>query len=265
MMYLNSLVTPQPQNHAVCYANDFHESFEGSGNPAPLPSPSLGNPHRKSAPPVDERLAERMRIARELHDTLLQGFLAASMQLHAAVESLNPNCAEKKQFDRAIELVEGAIEEGRCAIQGLRSPQIESASLTEALARVPGDLGFPSDAGFRIVVLGTEKNLRAGLLEEIYRIGREAIANACRHSQAKAIEMEVEYRPTELRIAVRDNGRGIASQDLQWERNGHWGLRGMRERAERIGARLHLWSNAALGTEVELCVPAGIAFDQADA
>jgi signal transduction histidine kinase len=264
-MYLNSLVAPQSQNHTVRYASDFHESFEGSGNPALLPGLSPGNFPRKSAAPADERLAERTRIAQELHDTLLQGSLAALMQLHAAVESLSPDCPEKKRFDRAIELMEGAIEEGRRAIQGLRSPQIESASLAEALARVPGDLGFPSDSGFRMVVLGTEKSLRAELLEEIYRIGREAIANACRHSQAEAIEMEVEFRSTELRIAVRDNGRGIASQDLQWGRNGHWGLRGMRERAERIGARLHLWSSAALGTEVELCVPAGIAFDQADA
>lgn len=264
-MYSNSSVAPEPQNHAVCYARDFYDNFEGSGNPAPLPRPSLGNLPRKSAAPVDERLAERTRIAQELHDTLLQGFLAASMQLHAALDSLSPDCAEKKQFDRAIELMERAIEEGRCAIQGLRSPHFEKASLADALARVPGDLGFPSDSGFRMVVLGTEKNLRAGLLEEIYRIGREAIANACRHSQAEAIQMEVEYRPTELRIAVRDNGRGIASQDLQWGRNGHWGLRGMRERAEKIGARLHLWSSAAVGTEVELCVPAGIAFDQAEA
>jgi signal transduction histidine kinase len=264
-MYLDRLVTSQLHNHAVSYASEFLEKFGSSGNPALVVSASLGNPSRKSLEPVDERLEERTRIAQDLHDTLLQGFLAASMQLHAAVDSLSPDCAEKKQFDRAVQLVELAIEEGRCAIQGLRSPQSHSASLSEALARVPCDLGFPSDAGFRMVVLGTEKNLRAGLLEEIYRIGREAIANACRHSQAKAIEMEVEYRPTELRLAVRDNGCGIGSQDLQWGRNGHWGLRGMRERAERIGARLHLWSSTALGTEVELCVPAGIAFDQAEA
>jgi len=86
--------------------------------------------------------------------------------------------------------------------------------------------------------------------------------NACRHSQASDIEVEVEYRPTELRIAVRDNGCGIVPQDLQWERNGHWGLLGIRERAERICARLRLWSTVAIGTEVELCVPGRVAFVQ---
>jgi signal transduction histidine kinase len=98
--------------------------------------------------------------------------------------------------------------------------------------------------------------------DEVYRIGSEAIANACRHSQARDIEVEVEYRPTELRIAVRDNGCGIDPQDLQWGRSGHWGLQGMRERAERIGARLRPWSRVGLGTEVELCVPGRVAFEQ---
>jgi signal transduction histidine kinase len=104
--------------------------------------------------------------------------------------------------------------------------------------------------------------LKLGLHDEVYRIGREAIVNAYRHSQARVIETEVEYRPTDLRIAVRDNGCGIDPQDLKWGRNGHWGLQGMRERAERIGARLRLWSRVALGTEVELCVPGQIAFAQ---
>lgn len=86
--------------------------------------------------------------------------------------------------------------------------------------------------------------------------------NACRHSQATEIEIEVEYHPTELRIAVRDNGCGIDPQELQWGRDGHWGLQGMRERAERIGARLRLSSKVALGTEIELRVPGRVAFQQ---
>jgi signal transduction histidine kinase len=104
--------------------------------------------------------------------------------------------------------------------------------------------------------------LRAGLCDEVYRIGREAIVNACRHSKAKAIEMDIEYWPTELRIAVRDNGCGIDPQNLKWGRDGRWGLPGMRERAERIGARLRILSKVALGTEVELCVPNYVAFEQ---
>jgi signal transduction histidine kinase len=121
-------------------------------------------------------------------------------------------------------------------------------------------MGFPSAVGFRVVVHGREKELRAELSDEVYRIVREAIVNACLHSRAGDIEAEVEYRHTELRIAVRDNGCGIDPQDLRWGRNGHSGLQGMRERAERIGARLRLLSGVALGTEVELCVPNRVAF-----
>ena len=186
------------------------------------------------------------------------------MQLHAAVDRLSPNCAEKQQLAGVVQLVDRALDEGRSALQGLRSPRNRTPSLSEAFARVPNDLGFRSEAGFRVVVLGTEKKLRAGLLHEVYRIGREAIVNACRHARAKEIETEVEYRATELRIVVRDNGCGIGPQDLQWEKIGHWGLRGMRERADGIGARLRLWSEAALGTEVELRVPGRIAFEHAE-
>jgi signal transduction histidine kinase len=260
-MYFDSVVTPQPRSNALCSARNSIEMSLDGGFRTPSLSASVDKCRKNPPAPVDERLEERTRIAQELHDTLLQGFLAASMQLHAAVDRLSPDFADKQQFDRVVQLVDRAIEEGRCSLQGVQAPHGQIGSLGEAFARVPNDLGFTSEAGFRVVVLGPEKKLRAGLLDEIYRIGREAIVNACRHSQAKEIETEVEYRPSELRIAVRDNGRGIASQELQWERAGHWGLRGMRDRAERMGARLHLWSSSAVGTEVELCVPGRVAFE----
>ena len=263
-MSSNGLVTSKLRCSTPRYAADFVEMPGERGNHGILSNASLCKPARICQPHNDERLAERTRIARELHDTLLQGFLAASMQLHAAVDRLLPESTEKQQFERVTQMVDRALEEGRCALEGLRSPHHRIASLGDAFARIPNDLGLPSQAGFRVVVVGVEKKLKAGLLDEVYRIGREAIVNACRHSHAKEIEAEVEYRPTELRIAVRDNGRGIGPRDLQLERAGHWGLRGMRERAERIGARLHLWSNAALGTEVELCVPGRVAFEQVE-
>jgi len=211
----------------------------------------------------EERLADRTRIAQELHDTLLQGFFSVSMQLHDAVDQLPPNCASAKQrFGDVILLLDRVLEQGRCAVQGLRSPGECISSLGEAFAGVPNDLGFPPADRFRVVVHGKERELRADLRDEVYRIGREAIVNACRHSRARDIEAEVRYRPTELRIAVRDNGCGIDPHDLRWGRNGHWGLQGMRERADRIGARLRLWSSVALGTEVELSVPGRVAFEQ---
>jgi signal transduction histidine kinase len=207
------------------------------------------------------RLMERKRIAQELHDTLLQGFLGVSMQLHATVDDLSPDSSERKRLTDALRLLDRVLEQGRSAVEGLRSPTEHIASLGDAFAGVRTDLGLPSAIGFRVVVHGKERGLRAGLSEEVYRIGREAIINAYRHSGAKDIETEVEFRPSELRIAVRDNGCGIDPQELQWGRNGHWGLQGMRERAERIGAQIRLWSKVALGTEVELCVPGQVAFE----
>jgi signal transduction histidine kinase len=213
--------------------------------------------------PLDARandlLAERTRIAQELHDTLLQGFFAVSMQLHAAADGLPEDSVAKVRFSSALDAMDRVLEDGRRTVQGLRSPQ-EHSSLGQALAGVPNDLCLPEGVTFRVVVIGRERELRPGLSHELYRIGREAIVNAYRHSRAKHIETEIEYRRAELRIAVRDNGCGIDPRELQWGRPGHWGLQGMRERAERIGARLRLLSKVALGTEVELCVPSRVAF-----
>jgi signal transduction histidine kinase len=203
---------------------------------------------------------ERTRIAQDLHDTLLQGFLAAAMQLHVAVDSLPPDCPAKRRFTNVLHTMDRAVEEGRRAIEGLRSPYSNFASLGRALAGVPNDLGLPPAVEFRVIVEGRQRELRAGLGDQLYRIGREAIFNAYRHAQAKRIETEIEYRPTGLRIAVRDDGCGIDPGLLQ--RAGHWGLSGMRERAERMGAQLRILSRIALGTEIELSVPSRIAFEQ---
>jgi signal transduction histidine kinase len=210
----------------------------------------------------EELLGERTRIAQELHDTLLQGFFAVSMQLHEAVDHLPADFAAKARFNDLVLVMERVLEEGRLAVQGLRSLHDRLPSLGKAFAGVPIDLGLPSAVGFRVVVEGRQRELREELRDEVYRIGREAIVNAYRHSRAKDIETEIEYRGSELRITVRDNGCGIDPQELKWGRNGHWGLRGMRERAERIGARLRILSRVALGTEVELCVPGRLAFEQ---
>jgi len=96
--------------------------------------------------------------------------------------------------------------------------------------------------------------------DEVYRIGREALINAFRHSSAQNIELELEYAAAQLRLLVRDDGCGIDPDVLRAGREGHWGLPGMRERAERIGAHFHVWSSSTAGTEVELSVPSQIAF-----
>jgi signal transduction histidine kinase len=212
-------------------------------------------PDASVAAPNEERLAERTRIAQDLHDTLLQGFFAVSMQLRAALNTLPEDCAERPRLSTVMQLLDRVLEEGRYFLEGLRSPNERKTSLGKAFARVPNDLGLSSVVGFRVIVLGTERELSVSLCDDIYRIVREAIVNAYRHSGAKDIETEIEYRASDLRFAVRDNGCGIDPQDLQWGKNGHWGLQGMRERADRIGGRLRVLSRSELGTEIELRVP----------
>jgi signal transduction histidine kinase len=153
---------------------------------------------------------------------------------------------------------------GKPPLQLHWAEQREILSLGQALAAVPNELGLFSAIRFRVLVKGRERELSDWLRDEIYRIGREAIINAIRHSCGKVVEAEIEYRATGLSLFVRDNGCGIDPQQLQWGRNRHRGLQGMRERAERIGGRLRILSRVALGTEVELCVPGRDAFVQSE-
>jgi signal transduction histidine kinase/ligand-binding sensor domain-containing protein len=212
----------------------------------------------------EERLAERTRIAQDLHDTLLQGVISASMQLHVAVDRLPDDSKAKPPLGRILQLMGQVIEEGRNAVRGLRSSHNDSLNLEQAFSRIRQELTLQNEAeektGFRVIVEGRPRPLRPIIHDEVYRIGREALLNAFRHSQAKNIEVEVEYAASRLRLLVRDNGRGIAAHVLQSGRDGHWGLPGMRERAERIGARLKLRSRVATGTEIELSVPGYVAF-----
>jgi signal transduction histidine kinase len=122
------------------------------------------------------------------------------------------------------------------------------------------ELAVPSNTDFRVIVEGEPRPLHPVLRDEIYRIGREALVNAFRHSCATSIEVELEYESKRLHMSVRDNGRGIDPHVLRSGRDGHWGLAGMRERAERIGGEFHVWSSASAGTEIELSVPARVAF-----
>jgi signal transduction histidine kinase len=209
-----------------------------------------------------ERLAERTRVAQDLHDTLLQGFLSASLQLHVAVDGLPADAPETPRLRRVQQLMATVVEEGRNAVRGLRTPAQKIAGgddLAEALARVPQELGL-GESGLRIVVEGPARSLRPLIRDEVYRIGREALVNAFQHAEAKAIEVEIEFAAGALRVLVRDDGRGIDPEVLRAGREGHWGLSGMRERAEEMGARLKVWSRERAGTEVELSVPGAIAF-----
>ena len=213
----------------------------------------------------EERLAERTRIAQELHDTLLQGFLSASMQVHVVADRLPDDSTIKPALTRAVQLMRQVIEEGRNTLRGLRSQDRGSSDLAHAFSQIPQELGSRDvdrmQAAFRVIVDGQQRPLRPLLRDEVYRIGREALINAFRHSRASHIEIELDYAYGRFRVVVRDDGSGIDQRTLQTGRDGHWGLSGMRERAERIGARLHVLSKAFVGTEVELDIPAEIAFE----
>jgi ligand-binding sensor domain-containing protein/signal transduction histidine kinase len=208
----------------------------------------------------EERLAERTRIAQELHDTLLQGVISASMQLHVVADQIPADSKAKPTLERILGLLGRVTEEGRNTVGGLRTRQDNCLDLGRAFSEIKEELAGPDDVAFHVTVEGQSRSLHPLIGDEIYGIGREALTNAFRHAQAKKIEVELEYTSLGLRALFRDNGIGFDSQVLEFGRDGHWGLLGMRERAKRIGARLRVFSRPMAGTEVELIVPGEIAF-----
>ena len=166
-------------------------------------------------------MLERERIAGDLHDTLLQGHLSASLQVHAAFGRLAEDSPAKQPLRRALELIGKASEESRIALRGIRSSQLGDLELSQALSRVPQELAASADVGFRVRAEGRPRSLRPVLLDDVYRIGREAIVNAFQHAGATNIEVEVEYAANRLRLLVQDNGRGIDAQMLQSGKEGH--------------------------------------------
>jgi len=209
----------------------------------------------------EERLAERTRIAQELHDTLLQGFLSASMHLHVAREQVPADSPARSKLAYVHALMGKVIDDGRLAIRGLRAPGSSVGELENVLTMVAQELGIPDTTRFRVIVEGEPRGLHPSIRDEVYRVAREAMANAIRHAQARVIEVTLDYRAERLVVSVRDDGVGIEDQDVVASgRKGHWGLAGMRERAAGIGAGLSVRSRPGAGTEVELAIPNGIAF-----
>ena len=215
---------------------------------------------------LDTRVAERTRIARDLHDTLLQSFHGVLLFLQSGIHLLTENSDEaKKTLQDAAEQAEKAIIEGREAVQGLRASTVERNDLALAIKTLGGELAV-SDSNaqgpeFSVQVEGLSRDLHPILRDEVYRIAGEAMRNAFRHAGAKQIEVEIRYDERQLRLRVRDDGKGIDPKLLS-DRGpeGHFGLRGMRERARLIGGKLTVWSELDSGTEVELSIPASRAY-----
>jgi signal transduction histidine kinase len=189
---------------------------------------------------------------------LLRFQIASELLPERAVEA-------KRQLDGAIERAAEAITEGRDAVQGLREFAVETNdlalavnSLAEELAVDPINHGAPA---FRVTVEGESRDLHPILRDEIYRIAGESLRNAFRHAQARHVEVEIRYDDERFRLRVRDDGKGIDPAVLSGHApEGHFGLAGMRERAELIGGALTVWSEVGEGTEVELRIPAATAY-----
>jgi signal transduction histidine kinase len=210
---------------------------------------------RSGSRELDVRLEERIRIAQELHDTLLQTFMSASLHLGAALFQLAPESPVKVRLDKILELMRQGIEEGRHAIQGLRSPNAGRLDLLLRLSHVHHELDIAADVDFRVAVVDWPKRLPPEIEDEIYRVGREALVNAFSHSGGKRVELELKYSNSKLTMRIRDDGHGIDSEVVEHGRKGHWGLAGMRERATRIGGLLKISSGPMVGTEIQLSIP----------
>jgi signal transduction histidine kinase len=218
----------------------------------------------------EERLAERTRIARELHDTLLQSFQGLILRFQA-VRNMLPERPERavSALETAIDRAAKAITEGRDAVQELRNRRSSGMSLVEVLTAMTRELeadnasttidGYPTQV--RIMVEGTPRNVHPTVQANLLSIAREALLNAFRHARAKSVELDIDYSRRMLRLRVRDDGVGLDSKlQIDGRRTGHYGLPGMRERARTIGGKFEFWSRIQQGTEVEVIVPGAIAF-----
>ncbi|HTR39623.1 MAG TPA: sensor histidine kinase, partial [Bryobacteraceae bacterium] len=216
---------------------------------------------------LDGRVDERLRVARELHDTMLQSFQAALIQMQAAYNIFTRRPEKTgESLEKAINTAAGAIAEGRSAIQDLRLHPAGGGDLAELITTAGQELARSDEASgnppvFGVTVEGARRDVAPLIQDEVYRIARELLRNAFRHAQAGRIEVEIRYDSRQFRLHVRDDGKGMDSEVLKaGGRAGHYGLPGMRERANRFGGKLDFWSEAGAGTEAVLTVPGGVAY-----
>jgi len=215
---------------------------------------------------LEARVSERTRIARELHDTLLQSLQGLMLHFQTGIDLLPGRPVEaRKILEIAVDRADQAINEGRDAVQGLRASAVETNDLVSAVRILGEELGAAdtnqNSAAFEVEVEGAPRNLHPILRDEVYRIGAEALRNAFRHAHAQRIEVEILYGERWLRLRVRDDGKGVDPKFLSGDgREKHYGLHGMRERAQLAGGKLVVWSKLDSGTEVELSIPASTAY-----
>jgi signal transduction histidine kinase len=214
---------------------------------------------------LEERVNERTRIARELHDSLMQGFQGLMFRLQAVRDLLPDRSKEAvEELEGALDRADKVLVEGRESIIDLRAAATVETNL-EHLLKALADEVAPREgeraASYRVLVEGKMRALAPLVRDDVYRIAREAFRNAVQHSRAAKIEAELIFGDAAFRLRLRDDGVGIDSHVLAGRaRAGHWGVQGMRERAVALGGRLEVWSEHGAGTEVDLTIPAGVAY-----
>ena len=208
---------------------------------------------------LEERVGERTRLARELHDTLLQSFQGLIFHLQA-VQDLLPAGKAKDLLEESLERADQAIAEGRSTVYELRSSATTTNDLVGAIQVLGEELATEDSGAFHVLVEGSSRNLHPIVRDEIYRITCEGLRNAFSHARASQIETEITYGERLFRLRIRDNGEGITNSILEEGRPGHYGLAGMRVRARQLGGKLEIWSRAGAGTEIELNIASAIAY-----
>ena len=207
----------------------------------------------------DERLAERTRLARDLHDTFLQTIQGSKLVADDTLEQPGDPIRTRKAMEQLSAWLATAMQEGRTALNSLRTSTTRTNDLAEGLRRVTQDNLIPNSMTVTFSVIGNAREMHPIVRDEIYRVGYEAIRNASAHSGASRLEVELRYAD-DLALRVSDNGIGIDPAIADRGKDGHFGLQGMRERAARIGSKLTLTSSSASGTEIKLVVPGSIIF-----
>jgi len=216
---------------------------------------------------LDARVTERTRIARELHDTLLQSFQGLLLRFQSVLKMLPERPAEaRERLEGALDQAAAAITEGRDAVQGLRSSAVQTNDLANGIFAIGQELTAVAPAAdspiIDVDVQGVPRNLNPIVRDEAYRIAGEALRNAFRHAEARRIAVEVRYDRRQFSVRVRDDGKGFEEKSVtRAALGGHFGLPGMRERAEVVGGRLEVWSKINSGTQIQLSIPGAIAYD----
>jgi signal transduction histidine kinase len=208
---------------------------------------------------LGERLQERERIARELHDTLLQDLQAVILRFQLVANRLAKEDPNRGAMESGLDYADKVLAEGRDQIRGIRADTKAMDELSKSLAAYGEELAQLRPLSFQLTVIGKQCDLYPVVRDEIYRISREALGNAFKHSNGSVVEVEIGYLAAEFRIRVSDDGDGIDPDVADRGRPGHSGIHNMQERARKIGAVLKILSRPNNGTSVELTIPLELA------